>query len=352
MYCHTTYQLEQIRKSMKTTPVTPQDFTRSVVAVPPLCMRPDGMPCAVENRRLIEFLSAAGIATFVYGGNANLFHLSCSEFAATLEQAVAAVPEEAWLLPSIGPDFGKARDQIAILRAHRFPAAMLLPGSSPSTFSGVADGVRRLADALGAPLVLYLKSETYIAVDSLQALMREGKVCGVKYAVPRSDPSVDDYLKRLVESCGAENLISGFGERPAVAHCRSFGIKAFTSGLVCIAPHLSFRLLGALARGRRPNENKVPGKVAHGETAVSPPREFIDHCLFPAVAEGFQLKYSTLDGIGPSGASSPVQISALINSQPGRAKESARQIGGWPLGVCGVTIPLADHAVCIGAVCK
>ena len=249
MYCHTTCQVDQLQKRMKTTPVTPQDFTRSVLAVPPLCMGSDGMPCAVENRRLVESLSAAGITTFVYGGNANLFHLSCSEFAATLEQTAAAVPDEAWLLPSIGPDFGKARDQIAILRALRFPAAMLLPGSSPSTLSGVADGVRRLADALGAPLVLYLKSETYIAIESLQALMREGKVCGVKYAVPRSDPSVDDYLKRLVESCGADNLISGFGERPAVAHCRSFGIKAFTSGLVCIAPHLSFKLLGALARG-------------------------------------------------------------------------------------------------------
>lgn len=234
---------------MKTTPLTPQDFTRSVLAVPPLCMRPDGMPCSVENQRLVEFLSAAGIATFVYGGNANLFHLSCAEFAAMLEQAVAAVPDEAWLLPSIGPDFGKARDQIAILRGLRFPAAMLLPGSSPSTLGGVADGVRRLADALAAPLVLYLKSETYIAVESLKALLREGRVCGVKYAVPRPDPSADDYLKRLVESFGAENLISGFGERPAVAHCRSFGIKAFTSGLVCIAPHLSTRLLQALARG-------------------------------------------------------------------------------------------------------
>lgn len=235
---------------MKTTPVTPQDFTRSVLAVPPLCMRPDGMPCAVENRRLIEFLSAAGIATFVYGGNANLFHLSCAEYAATLEQTVAAVPDEAWLLPSIGPDFGKARDQIKVLRDLRFPAAMLLPGSSPSTLGGVVDGVRRLADALAAPLILYLKSESYIAVESLQALLREGRVCGVKYAVPRPDPSVDDYLQRLVGSSGADNLISGFGERPAVAHCRSFGIKAFTSGLVCIAPHLSSRLLGALARGR------------------------------------------------------------------------------------------------------
>ena len=234
---------------MKTTPVTSQDLTRSVLAVPPLCMRHDGMPSAVENQKLVAFLAAAGISTFVYGGNANAFHLSCAEFAATLEQAAAAVPDEAWLLPSIGPDFGKARDQIAILRGLRFPAAMLLPGSSPSTLGGVADGIRRLADALGAPLVLYLKSETYIAIGSLQSLTREGRVCGVKYAVPRNDPSVDEYLKSLVASCGAEVLVSGFGERPAVAHCRSFGIKAFTSGLVCIAPHLSSRLLGALARG-------------------------------------------------------------------------------------------------------
>jgi dihydrodipicolinate synthase/N-acetylneuraminate lyase len=199
---------------------------------------------------MVGFLASAGITSFTYGGNANLFHVTRSELSAALDQVVDVAPADAWVLPSIGPDFGKARDQIPLILERDFPTAMLLPSSAPSTQRGFVEGIRRLAGEFGGPLVIYLKSDELVGVDGLERLMREGFICAVKYAVPRQDTLVDPYLKAMVESCGADRIISGFGERPAIDHWRGFGIKSFTSGLVCVAPHLCISMLAALNAGR------------------------------------------------------------------------------------------------------
>lgn len=235
---------------MQTTAITPQDLRRSVIAVPPLCRLPDGMPSAANNRQMIGYLARGGIDAYLYGGNANVYHLNNDELAAMLDQIIEAAPTHAWVAPSIGPDFGKARDQIALVRDRRFPTAMLLPSSGPLTSKGVAEGVRRLTDAFGAPLLVYLKAEGYLTVEELRRLIDDGIVCGVKYAIPRPDTLADDYLREIVESCGADRIVSGIGERPAIDHWRSFGLRAFTSGSVCIAPRLSTAMLAAMNAGR------------------------------------------------------------------------------------------------------
>jgi len=199
---------------------------------------------------MISFLADSGISAFLYGGNANAYHLTNDELAETLDQIIAAAPAQAWVTPSIGPDFGKARDQISLVRSRRFPTAMLLPSPGPLTTKGVADGVRRLSDALGAPLLLYQKSEDYLTADGVRGLFDDGTICGIKYGIPRQDALADDYLRELVESCGPERMISGMGERPAIGHWRGFGIRGFTSGCVCIAPRLSMAMLAAMKAAR------------------------------------------------------------------------------------------------------
>ena len=47
----------------------------------------------------------------------------------------------------------------------------------------------------------------------------------------------------------ARRVISGIGERPAITHWTRFGLRAFTSGAVCIAPALSTAILRALQAG-------------------------------------------------------------------------------------------------------
>jgi 4-hydroxy-tetrahydrodipicolinate synthase len=65
----------------------------------------------------------------------------------------------------------------------------------------------------------------------------------------RKDPSDDAFLGDLVNAVGRDIIISGIGERPAIDHLTKFGLKAFTSGSVCVAPGLSMSLLHAIKRG-------------------------------------------------------------------------------------------------------
>jgi dihydrodipicolinate synthase/N-acetylneuraminate lyase len=234
---------------MKTDAVSAADLSRSVIAVPPLARDSAGRVSRDANRAIIQWLARGGVSSFLYGGNANFYHVGMREFGEILEMLVALSPPGAWMLPSFGPDFGKAMDQIAVLRALPFPTAMALPMASATKPSGVATGWRRLADAYGRPIVGYLRGEGYVAPADLAALIRDGVVCAVKYAVERADPATDAYLSALVDAAGTERLVSGIGERPAIVHWTKFGLHAFTSGSVSIAPHLSTRILRALQAG-------------------------------------------------------------------------------------------------------
>ncbi len=65
----------------------------------------------------------------------------------------------------------------------------------------------------------------------------------------REDPSNDPFLGDLVNAVDRSMIISGIGERPAIDHLTKFGLQAFTSGSVCVAPGLSMALLRAIKRG-------------------------------------------------------------------------------------------------------
>jgi dihydrodipicolinate synthase/N-acetylneuraminate lyase len=234
---------------MKTDAVSAADLARSVIAVPPLARDAAGRVSRDANRAIIQWLARGGVGSFLYGGNANFYHVGMREFGEILEMLVALSPPGAWMLPSFGPDFGKAMDQVAALRALPFPTVMALPMSSATKPAGVATGWRRLADAYGRPIVGYLRGDGYVAPQDLASLIRDGVVCAVKYAVERTDPATDAYLSAIIDAAGTERLVSGIGERPAIVHWTKFGLRAFTSGSVSIAPHLSTQILRALQAG-------------------------------------------------------------------------------------------------------
>ena len=234
---------------MKTSPVMPADLAASVLAVPPLARLPDLALDRVANARLIRHIEAGGIRTMMYGGNANFYHVGLYELAGILDFLAEAAAEQTWMIPSIGPDFGKMIDQADVMRSRAFPTAMVLPPSPPISIDGVATGLRRVADRFGRPLILYIKGEGAVTPDGVGRLVEDGAICAVKYAINRADPSEDAFLKELVQRIGAERIVSGMGERPAIAHLKHFKLAAFTSGCVCIAPRTSQSLLAAIRRG-------------------------------------------------------------------------------------------------------
>jgi dihydrodipicolinate synthase/N-acetylneuraminate lyase len=233
---------------MITTPLTPAHFTRSVMAVPPLARRPDGTLAEEANARIIRHLEEGGVTLLLYGGNANFYHLPLSEYDATLSMLARLAGPDSLVVPSAGPSYGLLLEQARAIRRHAFPTVMVLPQQGITTSAGVANGIRAFADAVGLPVVVYVKNDGYIDAEDIAALDKEGLVSAIKYAVVRNDTADDRYLRTLASLVDTSKIISGIGEQPAIVHTRDFGLAGFTSGCVCVAPRLSQAMLAAVQR--------------------------------------------------------------------------------------------------------
>ncbi|WEX90350.1 dihydrodipicolinate synthase family protein [Sinorhizobium garamanticum] len=248
---------------MKTTPVDAADLASSVLSVPPLARQANGEPSKTENRRQVDWLLSGGVTTYLYGGNANLYNFGVTGFGSLLDMLEDIAPPDRWMIPSIGADFGKAMDQAAILRGRNFPTAMVLPLTFPATSAGLVSGFAKLADAAGRPLIAYIKNDGFLDARDVARLFRDGAISALKYAVVRPDPKNDAYLSAILDAVGSgERIVSGIGERPAIDHVE-MGLAGFTSGSVCIAPHLSTAILkacqsGEFAEARAIRESFIP----------------------------------------------------------------------------------------------
>jgi dihydrodipicolinate synthase/N-acetylneuraminate lyase len=254
---------------VKTTPVTLDDL-RGVMPVPPLCRERTASRALDhdQNTRLARHIVGGGPRALLYGGNAFLYHVTLSEYASLLDW-LTTLPDEVWAIPSLGPSFGRAIDQAAVLRRHRFPCVMALPCADPRDAAGLERGLREIADAAGVPLILYVKEEHNFGhdreagLDAIARLIDSGVGVAIKYAVVRQDPKTDPYLEGLLARVERGRVISGIGERPAVVHMEDWRLAGFTTGSGCVAPALSQAIFEACAagdhnRGRVLREEFIP----------------------------------------------------------------------------------------------
>lgn len=235
---------------MKTAPITFAHLAASVIAVPPLAQTPDYELAREPNVALIDHLQAGGIRSLMYGGNANFYNIPVSAYARTLEFLAESSAPDCWVIPAVGPDYGRMIDQAPAVRALGFPMAMALPAAKGSyTDPGMATALRHLSDKLGTPVLMYAKHDRSIDPKLAAQLVDDGVVGYIKYAVVCADPKQDDFLRALLEVIDARRIISGIGERPVIDHFTAFGLTSFTSGSVSIAPRLSMAILHALQAG-------------------------------------------------------------------------------------------------------
>lgn len=300
---------------MKTSAVTPADLAGSVLAVPPIARRADLTLDAAANAALVRHLEAGGVTTLLYGGNANFYHIGLADFAEALAQLKEAAAADSWVIPSVGPEYGRLMDQLAVLREHPdYPTVMVLPLAFPATPDGVATGIRRFAEAYGKKIILYIKNDGYLTAELVGRLEADGLVAAVKYAVVREDPAADRLLAGILERVSPDKVVSGIGERPAVAHLRAFGLAGFTSGCVCLAPRHSTALLRALKQGRWEEAEALRSHFLPMEDlrdAISPLR-----VLHDAV---------TLAGIADMGAMLPM-LSNLSEAERVRVAPAAQEL--------------------------
>jgi dihydrodipicolinate synthase/N-acetylneuraminate lyase len=232
------------------------DDLQGVFAVPPLARRDDAARSLdfAQNDLIVRHILSGGVTRLIYGGNAFIYHITLAEYRQMLEW-LDGLDDSLWIIPSLGPSYGRAMDQAQVLRAFEFPCAMVLPCSDPRDAPGLEAGYREIADAAATKLLLYLKDETAFGfdqeagLDAVARLVDDGVCVGIKYAVVRRDPRQDDYLQGLLKRVDRKFVISGIGERPAVIHLRDWQLPGFTTGSGCIAPRLSQQIFEACRRG-------------------------------------------------------------------------------------------------------
>ena len=134
---------------MNTQNITPEQLTNSVISVPPLARTVEGGISITENRKIVEHLKKGGVRTFLYGGNAVMYHLSSREFKDVLEMMTEFSSDDSLMIPSVGPFYGAMMDQAKILQQYDFPTVMILPTRDMTTSVGIANGIRRFVDYFG-----------------------------------------------------------------------------------------------------------------------------------------------------------------------------------------------------------
>jgi len=273
---------------LKITAVTPDDLAASVLAVPPLARNADWSLNIAENKKMIRHLEGGGVRTLMYGGNANFYNIGVRDYHKVLEMLEKLAGEDTWVIPSIGPDFGKAIDQIDLLRSRAFPTAMVLPLQFPSTDDGLAAGIARLSQFYKKRLIVYIKSDRYLEPRTVGKLVADGIICAVKYGTVRADPSNDPYLKELTQHVDPKLILCGIGETPAIIHLRDFGLQGFTSGSVCIAPRGSSKLLALIKAGQYDEAAKISAAYAEMEACrdtLSPIRTLHEAVTLAGIAD-------------------------------------------------------------------
>ncbi len=264
------------------------DLGKSVLAVPPLARNRDLTLNKQANAALVRHLEQGGISTLMYGGNANFYNVGLYEYVAILDMLREIARPDSWIIPSMGPDFGKLMDQATVLRDQPFPTAMVLPAATASTVSGVEAGVALAAERLGKPVIVYVKAEGFITPAAIRRLVDRGLVMAIKYAIVRADPVQDAFLTELVDLVDRAIIISGMGERPALVHWRRFGLASFTSGSVCVAPRASQSILQALQRGDQAEADRLRAAFIPLEDrrdAISPARVLHDAVTLTGIAD-------------------------------------------------------------------
>jgi dihydrodipicolinate synthase/N-acetylneuraminate lyase len=228
---------------------TVTDLQNSIISVPPLCRDADLKINAAENAKLIRHIEAGGVTTLLYGGNANFYNIAPTEYGTVLDMLEQNAAPDTWVVPSVGPYFGTMMDQATSLARRKFPTAMILPTVAVSSPEGVRVAVMKFVERAGIPAVLYVKDEKYITPEVVKLLVDAGVISWIKYAVVRADPAVDPLLRAIADCVNPQLIVSGIGEQPAITHWKKFGIRAFTSGCVCVAPRRSQEMLHALQHG-------------------------------------------------------------------------------------------------------
>ena len=173
-------------------------------------------------------MAAGGLRRFLYGGDAFLYHVTLAEYEEMLGW-MAGFPDDHWAIPSVGPSFGPALDQAlsfaAIASRWPWPAVQRSPGRGRPRGRDARDRGSRGDRADPVPQGGGIVRRRQDRRASMRSPGSSTPACASGSNTPWYAPIARrSYLEALLERVDRRFVISGMGERPAVAHLKGFDL--------------------------------------------------------------------------------------------------------------------------------
>jgi dihydrodipicolinate synthase/N-acetylneuraminate lyase len=238
-----------------------------VVAITP--RTPTGEVDLQGIRDNVSHLVASGVRFLMpMCGTGLVYDATLDEF----EQVTSAFLEsagDALVVPGIGPGFGRSLEMARIAAGLGVAGAMVMPIVGPASAAGTSEGLRRISDTAGMPVILYQRRLDIMPVASVVRLCTElDGVVGLKYAVDDIDS-----FRRIVTGAGkACAMVCGMAEDPSIDYLQADAV-GFSSGMANFVPRMSLALLqafrvGDLKEAERLRSLMVPFEDFRGENGA------------------------------------------------------------------------------------
>lgn len=185
-------------------------------------------------------------------GTGMVYDASLEEYEAVVGTFLDAAGDAAYIVPGIGPGFGRSLEMGHIARSLNVAGVMIMPVVGPASANGVYNGFREIAKVVQLPTLLYQRRLDIMPVEDVISLCGMDEVVGLKYAV--EDLNAFD---RIVEQAGDRAaMVCGMAEDPCIDYM-THGAVGFSSGMANFVPRMSLTLHQKFAAGDRTEAERL-----------------------------------------------------------------------------------------------
>ncbi|MCH8291895.1 dihydrodipicolinate synthase family protein [Candidatus Poribacteria bacterium] len=238
-----------------------------VVAITP--RRKDRQVDLAGVRQNVRYLIKHGIDFIMPEcGTGMVYDASLAEYEAVVGTFIDEAGEDAYIVPGIGPGFGRALEMGQIARSLGVDGVMIMPIVGPASANGVYNGLKEITENVQLPTILYQRRLDIMPVENVVRLCELDSVVGLKYAA--------DNLKAfdvIVEGAGDQAaVICGMAEEPCIEYM-AHGAIGFSSGMANFVPRMSLTLhrkftAGDKAEAQRLRDVMIPFENFRGENSA------------------------------------------------------------------------------------
>ena len=171
-------------------------------------------------------------------GTGLVYDATLEAYEAVVGTFIDAAGDDAFVVPGIGPGYGRSIEMGRIARTLSASGVMIMPIVGPASPAGVLEGIRSIVDDVQLPVILYQRRADIMPAEVVVDLCQRDGVVGLKYSVDDLDLFVE-----INDRAGeAAAMACGMAEDPSIDYLQA-GAVGFSSGMANFVPRLSLELL-------------------------------------------------------------------------------------------------------------